>query len=280
MDASGVVLERLELDRLDELIDVQNEIFTDYIIPLRSTREFFIDFQKSVGGRLSDVLVAIHKGNIVGYANTVIDGAEAWIGGVGVVPAMRGKGIGTRLMMASEDVCRRRDVSEIILEVIEGNSKAQQLYERLGYRFARKYLSAEGKPIKFEGFGEHPEIATLKEVLELHQRSYGDTCWQRRKQDALIQSAKDGERYKVRGGFVVVRSVDTTGFVPFLGVVPEKRRAGIGTALARFALNRLWEQGAFKVGLYNVNEDEQTLRMLNKFDFKVTLKQIEMRKSL
>jgi ribosomal protein S18 acetylase RimI-like enzyme len=74
--------------------------------------------------------------------------------------------------------------------------------------------------------------------------------------------------------------VDTTGFVPFLGVVPEKRRAGIGTALARFALNRLWEQGAFKVGLYNVNEDEQTLRMLNKFDFKVTLKQIEMRKSL
>jgi GNAT superfamily N-acetyltransferase len=63
-------------------------------------------------------------------------------------------------------------------------------------------------------------------------------------------------------------------------VVPEKRGTGIGTALAKFALSRLWDQGAFKVALYNVNEDLPTSRLLDKFDMKVTLKQNEMRKHL
>lgn len=278
MDAADVVVEPLDPRRLDELIEVQNEIFTDYIIPLRSTKEFFVDFQKSVGGSLSDVIVALHKRSIVGYANPVVDGPEAWIGGLGVIPQMRGRGIGTRLMVASEDICRARGVSEIILEVIEGNSKAMQLYERLGYRPARKFLSAEGAPAKFDGFGELPQPATRQEIISLHERSYGDTCWQRRKRGAVVQSADGGECYKVEDGFVIIRTVDTTGFVPFLGVVPEKRRQGIGTSLAKFALTRLWEKGAYKIGLYNVNEDAPTIRMLHQFDFRVTLKQIEMKK--
>jgi len=74
--------------------------------------------------------------------------------------------------------------------------------------------------------------------------------------------------------------VDTSGYIPFLGVVPDRRGSGIGTALAKYALTRLWEHGAFKVALYNVNEDLPTLRMLDKFDFKVTMKQIEMRRRL
>ena len=86
--------------------------------------------------------------------------------------------------------------------------------------------------------------------------------------------------YKVDGGFVMVRTIETSGFVPFLGVVPEMRRKGVGTSLAKFALSRLHDLGAFKTALYNVNEDAATLRMLDMFDFKVTLKQTEMRKTL
>jgi ribosomal protein S18 acetylase RimI-like enzyme len=79
---------------------------------------------------------------------------------------------------------------------------------------------------------------------------------------------------------VILRRIETSGFIPFLGVLPDQRRQGIGTSLAKFALNRLYELGAYKVALYNVNEDQQTLRMLDKFDFAVTLKQVEMVKRL
>ncbi len=281
MGSSGDVrIERLAPEKLDQLVKVQEEAFSDYIIPIKTSKEYFLEFQRSVGADLANVLIATDEGKMVGYINPVIDGKEAWIGGVGVVPSHRSSGIGTRLMTAAEDMCRSKGVASVILEVIEGNTRAQGFYARLGYSETRKFLSAEGKPERFEGFGQQPKVASLSEVLRMHERTYGETCWQRRKRAGVVQSAKGAESYRVEGGFVIVKAVDTSGFIPYLGVLPEARRRGIGTALAKFALTKLWEEGAFKVGLYNVNEDQPILRMLDEFDFKVTIKQIELRKLL
>ncbi len=273
-------IERLPPGRLDDLIEAQNEIFADYIVPIRSTRQFFTEFLRSVGGDLANVLVALDGGAIVGYVNPVVDGRECWIGGVGVVPSHRRNGIAKRLMSAAEDQCRRQGVATSILEVIEGNTKAQRLYGQLGYSESRKYLSAEGRPSPFQGYGPEPEKAGLAEILAMHQLAYADSCWQRRKVEALVESAKGAECYRVEGGFVVVRAIESNGFIPFLGVVPESRRRGIGTSLAKFALTKLYDAGVFKIGIYNVNDDLATLRLLDNLDFKVTLKQIEMRKQL
>jgi ribosomal protein S18 acetylase RimI-like enzyme len=185
-----------------------------------------------------------------------------------------------KLMLAAENELRRRGANVVFLEVIEGNFNAQRLYERLGYMKTKMYLTAEGRPVRFEGFGQVPKAATLPEILGLHERAYKDTCWQRRKTEALVESARGSEMYKLDGGFVLVRSIETTGFIPFLGVVPEKRRQGIGTTLAKFALTRLYDTGAFKVAFYNINEDVPTQRLLDMFSFKVTMKQIEMKKTL
>lgn len=279
-DSGRPRIEHLAPDRLDHLIDAQNEIFANYIVPMKSTRPFFLDFLKSVGGDLANVLVALEGERIVGYVNPVIDGQEAWIGGVGVLPAYRRKGIGRDLMLAGEEFARRKGAREVSLEVIDGNDGAQRLYESIGYVPTRKYLTAEGRPIRFEGFGELPSNATMSELLKLHDSSYKDTCWQRRKPQALVQSARGAECYKLDGGFVIVRTVETNGFIPFLGVVPERRGKGVGTSLAKFALRRLYDLGAFKVALYNINDDLPTLRMLDIFDFKVTMKQLEMKKNL
>ena len=280
MGADEVEIRRLDPARVDELIVAQNELFADYIIQIKSSRQFFLEFQRSVGGSLSTMLVAVRQGQIIGYVNPVIDGREAWIGGVGVVPAHRNKGIGRRLMGAAEELCRAKGVTDISLEVIEGNVRAEKLYEQLGYLETRKFLTAEGKPMRFEGYGNPPVPASLTEVRPMHERAYQNTCWQRRKPDALVQSSRGGEIFKTGGGFVVLRCIETNGFIPFLGVVPEIRRKGIGTSLAKFALTRLHDQGAFKIALYNINDDLPTLRMLDMFDFKVTMKQIEMHKGL
>ncbi len=279
-EESSVRIEKLQSSQLDALIAAQNEIFADYIIPMKSSRQFFLDFLKSVGGSLDNILVAIENGRIVGYVNPVIDESEGWIGGVGVAPSHRGRGLGRRLMLEAERFCHSRGVREVTLEVIEGNARAQRLYEDLGYKGTRKYLTAEGRPARFEGYGEKPVAASMSELISFHERTYQDTCWQRRKTDSLVQSARGADCFKVDEGFVIVRTVETSGFIPFLGVLPEKRRRGIGTSLAKFALTRLWEQGAFKVAVYNVNDDMPCLRLLDVFDFKVTLKQLEMRKKL
>jgi ribosomal protein S18 acetylase RimI-like enzyme len=279
-DAKDTRIEHLDQGRLDELIDAQNRIFADYIIPMKSTKQFFMDFLRSVGGDLGNILVALDGDDIVGYVNPVIDAREGWVGGVGVDPRYRGKGIGKRLMLEAEAFCRSKGAHEISLEVIEGNERAQRLYENLGYKGTKKYLTAEGRPVRFQGFGEKPVPVSIQDLVQMHGRTYANTCWQRRKPEALVQSARGAECYKVDEGFVIVRTVETSGFIPFLGVLPEKRRRGIGTSLTKFALTRLWELGAFKVAVYNVNDDVPTLRLLDMFDFKVTLKQQEMKKRL
>jgi ribosomal protein S18 acetylase RimI-like enzyme len=273
-------IRRIGDDQLDELIAAQNEIFSDYIIPMRISREFFLDFVRSTGGKVSNVHVATDGGKIVGYVNPVIDRGECWIGGVGVAPTHRRKGIAQRLMTKAEEFASEQGVHMMSLEVIEGNEKAHGLYRKLGYSDSRTYITAEGRPAQFGGYGVNPQKASMSEVLALHERSYADTCWQRRKIFSIVQSARGAECYKVDGGFVLVRKIDANGFIPYLGVVPEMRGKGIGTSLAKFALNRLYELGAFKVVLYNVNQDEQTIRLLDHFDFGITMKQLEMRKSI
>lgn len=280
MPADDIELRHIPKGRLDELVDAQNEIFSDYIVPMRSSKEFFIDFLQSVGGSMDNVMVALDGERMVGYANPVVDGDEAWIGGVGVVPSHRGRGIGRRLMLAAEEFSESMGAETSFLEVIEGNSKALGLYRSLGYRETRRFVCAEGKPAHFVGYGEKPRSASVEDVASMHAEAYKDTCWQRRKVHGLLSSARSSECYSVGTGFVLVRKVEATGYVPYLGVLPGSRREGVGTSLAKFALNRLYELGAFKVAVYNLNEEPAVLRMLDKFDFAVTMKQVEMAKPL
>jgi ribosomal protein S18 acetylase RimI-like enzyme len=280
MSADELVLRHLSPHQLDELIDAQNDIFADYIVPIRASREFFSEFMRSVGGRTEDIIVALSGEKVVGYVNPVVDGGEAWIGGLGVVPSMRNRGLGARLMGAAEDFAREEGVDGMILEVIEGNLVAERLYDRLGYSQRATFLSAEGRAAHFAGFGEMPEQADLKALASLHKRAYENTCWQRRKTFALAESARTCEAYRTDEGFVLLRRIAGTGFIPFLAVDPDYRRQGIGTSLAKFALNRLWQLGAFKVAVYNVNDNDANRRMLDMFDFAVTLKQREMVKRI
>lgn len=280
MNDDEYVIQKLSPRRADDLVEAQKDIFSDYLVPIQVSREFMDSFMRSVGGRTEDVIVAMNGEKIVGFVNPVVDGKEAWIGGLGVVPAARGRGLGRRLMSAAEDDVRSRGAEVVLLEVIEGNVQAMNLYTGLGYTKSASYVSAEGRPQQFAGYGPKPDRATVDAVRAIHNEAYQGTCWQRRKASALQESGANAEVFSVDGGFVVLRRVGATGFIPFIGVVPTERGKGIGTSLVKFALNRLWELGAFKVALYNVNDDVPTSRMLDKFDFKVTLRQIEMSKRI
>ncbi len=278
--SGDVRIRRIAPDQIDRLVAAQNEIFSDYVIPMRVTAQYFLEFLRSVGGKISNVHVATDGAKIVGYVNPVVDGRESWVGGIGVIPDYRNKGIGARLMEVAEEFSKAEGAEEISLEYILGNDRAGRLYRRLGYKERRVYLSAEGRPESFAGFGEMPEKATLADILTLHERAYGDTCWQKRKAFSIIQSARGADCHKVDGGFVLVRKLDANGYIPYLGVVPERRMQGIATSLTKFALNRLHELGAYKVIIYNVNDDAPTLRLLDQFGFGVTMKQVEMGKVL
>lgn len=67
-------------------------------------------------------------------------GVVRWAGGrpeitnLQVPPERQGRGVGTALVRAAEDVVRSRGHAQVVIGVAEDNPRAAALYERLGYR--------------------------------------------------------------------------------------------------------------------------------------------------
>ena len=70
---------------------------------------------------------------VVGYAGMWISVDEGQITNVAVHPDFRRKNIATELLSRLFDVCRKRGLQSITLEVRQSNEKAINLYEKNGF---------------------------------------------------------------------------------------------------------------------------------------------------
>lgn len=76
-------------------------------------------------------LVAVQDGRAVGYQLIQRSDDELALCGIFVSPNYQGRGIGTELLKAATDMAVSGE--KISLLVLEGNKKAQKLYQRLGF---------------------------------------------------------------------------------------------------------------------------------------------------
>lgn len=153
-------------------------------------------------------LVARVDGELVGLGNLGLRGADAWIGGVGVIPAHRGIGLGEALMRGLIAAARSRGVERLWLEVIVENTAAVRLYEKLGFAHVRdvEVWSLEGQAA---GSNDLPSQAALEEAhawVRAHRQ--GREPWQR--SDATVARLAELEPAPqgvlVDGGAAVLRS--------------------------------------------------------------------------
>jgi GNAT superfamily N-acetyltransferase len=86
------------------------------------------------------ILVADNDGGVVGYAAGTVEEAidEAipyfYILDLSVAQTMRGQGIGSALMGAMEAFARGKGYTRLMVGVLASNTRAHQLYQRLGFR--------------------------------------------------------------------------------------------------------------------------------------------------
>ena len=66
-----------------------------------------------------------------------VDNHRFLIDGICVAPGARGQGVGTALIEALAQDARTRAYSEMRLDVVDTNTRARALYERLGFRAVR-----------------------------------------------------------------------------------------------------------------------------------------------
>jgi ribosomal-protein-alanine N-acetyltransferase len=73
-------------------------------------------------------------GKIVGYAGVAIVGDVADIHTLAVIPSHRKVGLASKMLEQLEQWAIGKGVLALMLEMREGNSEAQRLYEKRGYR--------------------------------------------------------------------------------------------------------------------------------------------------
>ncbi len=129
-----------------------------------------------------------------------VRGADAWIGGVGVVADRRGQGIGEQLMRAVHEQARARGVTRLWLEVLVQNEPAVRLYEKLGYAHVRdlEVWSLDGELV----FQKH-KVPSVP-VAEAVGRSAERLPWQRA--DASVANLADAHAVADARGSLVYRS--------------------------------------------------------------------------
>lgn len=76
---------------------------------------------------------AFWRGALLRMLETVETPEKLLIDGIAVAPGSRGRGIGTRLLVALEDRARDLGKSALRLDVIDRNVRARELYARAGY---------------------------------------------------------------------------------------------------------------------------------------------------
>jgi GNAT superfamily N-acetyltransferase len=105
--------------------------------------EGYAEFLEAESSRRSvRVLVAEEAGRIVGYAYAAIE-PLSWqelreeagiIHDIFVDDAVRGRGVGARLVEAAIDWFREQGMPRVIIHTAEQNAAAQHLFDRLGFR--------------------------------------------------------------------------------------------------------------------------------------------------
>ena len=118
------------------LLALFNEAYSDYVVPMRLDEKALRDHVESFDIDLEASRVAL-DGEPAAFALVGIRGSEAWIGGMGTVPARRRHGVGEAVLRAALEAAAARGCDRARLEVIVGNDAAIRLYERLGFERAR-----------------------------------------------------------------------------------------------------------------------------------------------
>jgi ribosomal-protein-alanine N-acetyltransferase len=114
----------------DRLYKIETECFGNEAFTKKQVAQLLLDYN-------SVSLLAKCDGRVVGFIIGRLQVEEEVLVGhvltLDVLPALRGRGIGRRLLQEIESIFVQKNASESYLEAREDNVAALRLYERMGY---------------------------------------------------------------------------------------------------------------------------------------------------
>lgn len=256
----------LENIELEVIYNTFVEAFSDYQVKFDISFDNFQIMMKRRGLNLDFSMGTFKDGKMVGF---ILNGVREWNGkttiydvGTGVVLEHRKKGVTGAMFKKLLEVCRDKKIEQYLLEVLQENSGAVNLYKGNGFQITRefdcyflnKFNRSFNKNITLE------RLDSFSEEIWRELKKYWNynPSWQN-----SIDSIKDNFNNFI---YIVAKSGDkivgyeiiekTTGDIPQIAVSQQYRRQGIGKAIVNMLINSL-DIERFKI----LNVDSRDLEM-------------------
>jgi ribosomal protein S18 acetylase RimI-like enzyme len=248
-----------------ELAELFTAGYAGYQFPIHLDEAAFTTMAAASDLDLELSRVAFRGDAPVGIVALAVRGDEAWIGGLGVVPEERRRGIGRVLMEAVLEGAAGAGVREVSLEVVEPNHAAIALYDRLGFRTTRllEVWTLDGEPGGSEAAvadvgAAHAWIRANRRHREPWQRSDASVANMKGRSDALTLGDEGAVLYRSAGEALTVLQLAAR--------TPEAAAA---------LLNALRGRGA-TVRFVNVPEGDVASTALRELGGRLEVRQLEM----
>jgi GNAT superfamily N-acetyltransferase len=263
-----------------------NHAYSDYFIPTVMTPASFqaLMIRDDLDPAVS--VAALDNGVIVGTGLLGIRGRTGWIGGMGVIPERRRQGIGRQMMRYLLDRAREHRLTEVMLEVIERNRGAYELYRQVGFADQRFLLILDRAPAEIPHLPlpQYPvESRPLEELLEYYEAFHdAPNCWQRAPRSLAglgmhhVQGWAALNNREVVGYAIGWANTHVLRLVDFAAKpIPER------VAIAQSLLTYIHQQcpDAYSDS-YNIAEDDPVLPAYEALGYTISFRQIEMRLAL
>jgi ribosomal protein S18 acetylase RimI-like enzyme len=207
----------------------------------------------------------------------VINGVKTiYNGGTGVIANFRGKGITASTYEYAIPLLKQKGICHHVLEVIDNNALAINIYQKIGFSTVRKLNVYKGVLSS-----NASTLFTLKEIesipAEMESLFEMEPAWQ----NSVASTERDKASHKIVGVYIGDELAAFGSFVPASGrvkqcfVLPEHRRQGLGTGLLHHM-----QQNSTATQLVVTNIDESYLsanRFLEALGFQNFLGLYEMK---
>jgi ribosomal protein S18 acetylase RimI-like enzyme len=286
----------IEIKHLDSCsfqtaVDIWNRGFQGYSVDLTQTLDSLLVRIISHGISPADSLVVFVDKEPVGFLLNGLrssgDKRFAWNGGTGVVPEMRGKGIGKQLVEAALDLYAKKSVDSAMLEAISTNESAIRLYSSCGYKIVDEltFLQRDDDWIAARKSDSYTAVTVAPALIGKLSFYYKLSPWQTQWESVALAC---GEALLVQDtagvpvGYALFKKKFTSeGKVESIGlfqceVAPDRADA---SEIASFTLQSAFaaELGKFKRITYNLRKSNQlVVDLLRDAGFTTFIEQFHM----
>ncbi|GEK33707.1 GNAT family N-acetyltransferase [Kurthia sibirica] len=253
------------------MTELWNRSFEDYFVAINLSEEDFLHRMESLNLSSKQSLVVEfddeHAGMVLYGEEKFKNQQTAWIGGMGIIKALRQHGIGKEMLKKTIEIAKEDSVDALHLEVIIGNERAERLYRKEGFDVVNRV--GVGTLAVLPSFRDDEKLTLKSTSITDEHRAYEmtGTPWQNRLNRnyqlyaIMLQEHEIGYLYWIEEGYALKQLVFYDEHKPMVEAV-------LAELYKRF--------GAIQLAIGNYNIEDTTYDDLLELGMKEKLRQYHM----